>query len=494
MGDVLRFIRAVTQTGYWTNQEKAELFRLAEDLSAHGAGIETATGISDSGDPWFIVYNAVSGDVLIHVARIAGKFVVHDMSGDLLLEGDDLRRLVNRTSGTDGTDTTGGGRDNIVVLTALALVVDFFLHTDKAQASQQEETDLLPVVVVVDHSLHVIDTTLPSNDTVNVAEKGAGNRSHDPLQWSVLPIVGESMIQAHVEIPAPISKPEATTAVAAAATPTLPTLAPVSDLAGGPVGGPSGQTLIGGTGNDTLTGGAGNDLLIGGAGDDLLTGGAGNDTLIGGPGHDTLRGGDGDDTLVVGAQGVAFGDAGADHFIVTDSLIGNWVALTRAGLSVQFTDTIRDFKPAEGDTLSFSTHQFQVSVQVLAPGAKLPTIITPGLLLNDNPLQGEDGNGNGRFAPGGQQGGSRGGEGDFSTASNGVNHDATLLPPDNGLLPNGTGDTGTTIELDTDGDGIIDLVITVRTNTPGEGHGDDVVDTARGDLDLTGVAPPDHWG
>ena len=491
LGDVLRFIRAVTQTGYWTNQEKAELFRLAEDLSAQGAGIETATGISDSGDPWFIVYDAASGDVLVHVARIAGKFVVHDMSGDLLLEGDDLRRLVNRASGTDATDLGSSSRDNIVVLAALALVVDFFLHTDKVQAGQQEETEL-PVAVIADPTLHLIDADLPPPEAV-IAEKAASNRTHDAVQWSVLPIVGESMIQMHAaDASNAAAKLEAATApLAAAAAPpiNLATIIIGRSLTGTAVD----DTLVGGAGNDTLVGGAGNDLLQGGTGDDLLIGGAGNDTLVGGPGHDTLRGGDGDDTLVVGARDVAFGDAGADRFVVTDSLISNWVALARSGQIVQFADTIRDFKLSEGDSLSFSTNRFQVTVEVLTQGATA-TVITPGLLTNVG-AEAEENRLIGPAPVDPTTDGSTTGSG-----SDRINGGATLLPPHEGLVPGTAGDdtTGTVINLDTDGDGVTDVVITVYPDNANGTNDDAGAETglATDEAAITGLPhiDPGYWG
>lgn len=74
---------------------------------------------------------------------------------------------------------------------------------------------------------------------------------------------------------------------------------------------------VGGTG--------GNDLLDGGGGHDTLTGGAGNDTLRGFGGNDSLDGGDGDDSLIGGggADTLAGGDgndtlvSGGGHIVMT---------------------------------------------------------------------------------------------------------------------------------------------------------------------------------
>lgn len=501
MGDVLRFIRAVTQSGYWTNQEKAELFRLAEETAAQGSGIETASGISDNGDPWFIVYEAATGDVLVHVARIGGKFVVHDMSGDLLIEGDDLRRLVNRASGADVAEIANGSYNNVVVLAALALVIDFFLNTEKAQAAPAEETDLPLAFAAVTTILHA-DGDLPPPDTA-LGEKASGDRSHNQGQgqWSALPVVGESMIGSVAERHSPTPAPAAFLTAGGSSGPTILSTPFLSSNSTPLVltGTAGDEMLTGRAGNDTISGGAGNDLLFGGRGDDLLLGGPGNDTLVGGPGHDTLRGGDGDDTLSVDDQDIAEGGAGADQFVITDSLVGHWVALKQAGQAVTFTASIQDFKLIEGDSLNFANGNWQVSVQIVTPRPISPT---PPTITSPDPNDGE--NGSEKNTGGGQDGGDGNrmintgptdrtdGEGDgdggndFGISSGGDEGHTSLLPPTNGLLPGNISGGGTQIELDTDGDGVIDMILTVHPNTEPAQRGDVTVDDT---LPLTGVTP-----
>ena len=72
--------------------------------------------------------------------------------------------------------------------------------------------------------------------------------------------------------------------------------------------------LSGGEGNDILFGGDDNDTLLGDGENDRLFGEAGDDTLYGGTGHDLLLGGDGVDELF-GGDGFDYlsGDAGADR-------------------------------------------------------------------------------------------------------------------------------------------------------------------------------------
>ena len=90
MGDVVPFIARVRSSGDWTAAERARLQELADRLSGiGGARVEIVFGATDAGDPWCVVTDE-NGDVLIHVARIDGKFVVHSAVDDALSEGADL--------------------------------------------------------------------------------------------------------------------------------------------------------------------------------------------------------------------------------------------------------------------------------------------------------------------------------------------------------------------------------------------------------------------
>ncbi|MBJ7415868.1 MAG: hypothetical protein JHC88_10535 [Niveispirillum sp.] len=425
------------------------------------------------------------------------------MSGDLLLEGDDLRRLVNRTSGVEAAEAANGNYNNVVVLAALALVVDFFLNTEKAQAAPQEDTELPLAFAAAAVAVHA-HVDLPPPEAAQ-GDKAAADRSHNQGQWSALPVVGESMILTAADR-AVRSSTETVAApqVAAKAEPvphpiTLPFLS--ADTTPVSLTGTAGDDMLtGGAGNDTLNGGAGNDLLFGGKGDDLLIGGPGDDTLVGGEGRDTLKGGDGNDTLVVDSQDVAEGGKGADHFIITDSLVGHWVALKQAGQAVAFTNSIQDFKLIDGDSLSFAAGHWQVSVQVLTPGtgpkpgpAPGPEIMGGGTDGGDKGVidHGQDGDGGNRMIDTGparptiptDKVGNGESDGDFGITSGGGDSDQTsLVPPGNGLLPSGNGGNEgfTEIELDTDGDGVTDMVIRVRAATT------DVSGDHAGDLDLNG--------
>jgi hypothetical protein len=102
--------------------------------------------------------------------------------------------------------------------------------------------------------------------------------------------------------------------------------------------------------SETMVGSRNDDTIFGGLGNDTLLGGAGNDILFSGPGNNQVFGEDGDD-LIIGWHGEnqLSGGAGMDRFAV----------------SVLGTNVITDFRPNEGETLSFLGH-YATADEVLA--------------------------------------------------------------------------------------------------------------------------------
>ena len=94
--------------------------------------------------------------------------------------------------------------------------------------------------------------------------------------------------------------------------------------------------VMAGANDDIIFGNGGEDLLNGNLGDDKIDGGGRNDILIGADDDDILSGEDGDDTLF-GEMGndILKGGPGADEFICGP-----------------LTDTVLDYTPSQGDTLS----------------------------------------------------------------------------------------------------------------------------------------------
>jgi hypothetical protein len=60
----------------WSKHELTVLHRAANVLWAAGLSLETDSGVTDEGEPWFVFCDADSDEVLVHVARISGMSIV----------------------------------------------------------------------------------------------------------------------------------------------------------------------------------------------------------------------------------------------------------------------------------------------------------------------------------------------------------------------------------------------------------------------------------
>lgn len=90
MGTVFPFVPK-SGAGDWSSSERARLDELADRLTARGPPVDAAFGVSDRGDPWCVITDD-QAEVLVHVARINGRFVVHDAASDAVRNEDTLWR------------------------------------------------------------------------------------------------------------------------------------------------------------------------------------------------------------------------------------------------------------------------------------------------------------------------------------------------------------------------------------------------------------------
>ncbi|CAN5819180.1 calcium-binding protein [soil metagenome] len=303
-------------TGGWSAGERARLSELADRLAADGIHVRVVYGATDSGDPWCVITDE-NDEVLVHVARIDGQFVIHDAAADVVEQDDTLWTAVDRLLGADWRD----GQAEVVVpmaarqaqsLIALVVAAAFFDMTAQAHEA--------PDVASHDTPSEVLAAFVAA---VTLAAPAASAEEHQRFERLAGPAEETSRGDASTttaedapkadsakdEIkPADGASPGSDEPSAKSDEPTL-----VAQVAG--------QThLQGGDGRHELVAGAGNDSLRGGGGADHLVGGAGDDTLAGGgagaTGVDVLEGGDGNDQIQMGAHVVAIGGAGDDTFVL----------------------------------------------------------------------------------------------------------------------------------------------------------------------------------
>lgn len=339
MDNVVPFAPRPNAGGGWTAAERERLSELAERLSSNGVKVEVVYGMTDEGDPWCVIKDDQE-EVLIHVARINGSFVIHDASIDTIQQGETLWSATDRLLGGDWRDS----REDVVVslsgrqaqtFVALVVAATFIQHADEAEAAtltsdvehqSQPEGAILTSAVATQSAAEE-----PQRQDLLAPQAHLTSDSEGPTSSSSTAATEETP---DAPSPAAFSTPEPIQSAAIEDDVTTPdTQAAAIAAAPEPHGSnlrgdDSDDLLIGGAGGDTIEGGAGDDTLHGLAGDDSLAGGSGADQLYGGDGNDTLDGGTtpegrfdfldggaGDDQLQLHGATLAKGGEGADTFI-----------------------------------------------------------------------------------------------------------------------------------------------------------------------------------
>ena len=90
---VVPFARPAFRQG-WTTQDRADFERVRRTLAVAGLDVETDEGVSDEGDPWFVILRRGDEEVLLHIARIGREYVIAGPALNSPLRGSSLRALV----------------------------------------------------------------------------------------------------------------------------------------------------------------------------------------------------------------------------------------------------------------------------------------------------------------------------------------------------------------------------------------------------------------
>jgi hypothetical protein len=352
MGDILPFVAKVRSSGDWSPAERARLTELADRFSGVAEKVEVVFGTSDDGDPWCVVKDE-NEDILVHVAKIDGRFVVHYSLDDSVSEGAELPAALGERLSWDDASL-----DDVVVpfsrqaqsFIALLVAAAFFYETSQA-AAVTEPAAAPNLALHDDATAHAapLDTAQPEAKRDVTAHATALSGGEDPApQTSVSTAAAAPAITttAHTAIAAtePASAPTHAAPVALASVASAPVVMAAAEPAA-----PVVLNLVRGTsGDDHLLGTAGSDHLLGGAGADTLSGGG---APLGG--YDLLDGGAGNDRIELGARVFAVGGQGADTFVIE--------APQHMGDANQQLGVILDFHLADGDKLVTASGQ-QVSI------------------------------------------------------------------------------------------------------------------------------------
>lgn len=364
MGDILPFVAKVRAGGDWSVSERARLEALAERFAAMADGVEVVFGATDEGDPWCVVKDAYD-DILVHVARIGGRFVIHYALDDALREGADLQAVLGeRLQWEEDED-----RESVVVpfsrqaqsFIALIIAASFFYETQHldplarppgtdVEGAAQEPAALalgaefagpdLPHAKAAAAGL-MLDSLLFPSRSFAAASDPAPEAGHASV-WTV---GGEGAAAYPTEASVALLQP-ASWSVEPAASAMATFEASAVRVRAAAVAGPepSPPATAGGGGGGTAPN------------VDAFTAGARQQTVDGTAGADRIA---------MGPNVVAHGGAGADIFVIqTPSVMSE--AETKFGV-------ILDFNAGEGDRLMTSAGKGVVVTLMTATALTIPT-------------------------------------------------------------------------------------------------------------------------
>lgn len=80
----------------WTNEERAQFARIERLLDDAGFAVDVEHGLSDEGEPWCVFCSRITGDVIIHVASIDGRFMFDSSTLPRPIEGASFQRCAER--------------------------------------------------------------------------------------------------------------------------------------------------------------------------------------------------------------------------------------------------------------------------------------------------------------------------------------------------------------------------------------------------------------
>ncbi|WP_297513491.1 calcium-binding protein [uncultured Caulobacter sp.] len=415
MGEILAF-NPKPLGGDWSPNERGLLALLTRQLAESYGAVDGVFGKTDSGDPWYVVTDA-NQDVLVHIARIDGQFVVHDAAVDMYHQVSSLWGALRQVLSSGAPQEAG----SVVVafnpssreaqsFLSLVIAVGLYLELrgpDPGEAGRLNFETLPHVddLVVEDLSSKLIAALSVEAGRVqgHVAGPTAAPVASPPAEAPQKTTSLQSAPQAPPPPPADALPVVHITPVAPAAAPAKlaseDARAPVQEPAPEgryelPISGPAFASTGLASAKATISGTVGNDVLVGGPTGEVIAGGPGNDYIDGGGAGkgevDRIDGGAGDDRIVMNARVVASGSAGADTFLVSakppatpaDALLGvvldysaakgDHLAVQGQGhLTVVNTANVADVLAAQGHALGEGSTAAAAGIGQIVSGARV---------------------------------------------------------------------------------------------------------------------------
>lgn len=393
MGEILAFSPRPPATD-WSANERGLLMLLTQQLESTYDDIDVVFGQTDSGDPWFVVTD-VNQDVLVHIARIDGQFVVHDAAVDMFHQVGSLWGALRQVLSSNVDAQTGvvvafnpASREAQSFL-SLVIAVGLYLELRGVEMGEAGRLNFENLPRIDDPAIEGVASKLIAALNLE-ADRAQGHAAPHAAQGEAANattvkaitaqgVVVETAAQGHDGLPQ-----VDTSHVNQAPTPAASAEARSASQADGEREGQYELSLasadvrelafagakaavVGTNGNDILHGTSEGEVIAGGAGADYIDGGGAGKRQI-----DRIDGGAGDDRIVMNARVVASGSAGADTFLVSAQQPTD---KTEALLGV-----VLDYQASKGDHLAV---QGKGEMTVVTTAAVNDVLAVQGATLNE---------------------------------------------------------------------------------------------------------------
>lgn len=417
MGEVLAFAPR-PPAGDWTANERGLLLLLTQHLESSYGEVDGVFGQTDSGDPWYVVTD-VNQDVLVHIARIDGQFVVHDAAIDMFHQVGSLWSALRQVLASGAPEEPAGvvvafnpaSREAQSFL-SLVIAVGLYLELRDVDFGEAGRLNFESMPRADDPAIEGVASKLIAALNLE-ADRVQGHSAPPPASAaeiaSAAPPLKSVALQgvavgapSHAQeglSPVQVSHPEAAPTAAASSSASAPEPQGQEPREGefeltarGGDGDAPGTSFIGA--RYVIAGTAGADTMVGTADGDTIAGGAGNDYIDGGGARqgqvDRIDGGAGDDRIVMNARVVASGSAGADTFLISadppaskaEALLGvvldysaakgdHLAVLGKGVMTVVSTAAVSDVLAAQGAALGEATAALVTDVNRTVAGARV---------------------------------------------------------------------------------------------------------------------------
>ena len=146
---ILRFSLPSSVMLGWSSRELAEFYRVEAFLIQSGISVDTDEGFTDEGDPWFVFCDVITSEVIVHFARVSGRYLIAGPAFPQSVQGRDFGSLVAALLDHYPTIVPKRSGDRTVFIhpaaMLFAIVATCFFKVSQANAMSSNEFAARPI-------------------------------------------------------------------------------------------------------------------------------------------------------------------------------------------------------------------------------------------------------------------------------------------------------------------------------------------------------------